>query len=260
VAETTLIDFSSNFSSPLMSVQVRVAQSGVIVSCCRMPANPGARIVTEQLAVFMQESAPLQLTCRLPGRNGEERHRVSAGQFHVSPAHRPAEVSWVAEKQSLVIALEDCFIERTVGEAFGGWVPEVRNRAALRDPSIEALAGCLRREMMGASPYGRLRLEHVSASLALRLFEAYGEAARTPPPVKGGLTGYRQRRVLEFIETHLNENIGLADLAAEAGLSPHHFGKAFKATFGVTPWKYVTRERVHRAKELLRSASPDSPF
>jgi hypothetical protein len=32
VAETTLIDFSSNFSSPLMSVQVRVAQSGVIVS------------------------------------------------------------------------------------------------------------------------------------------------------------------------------------------------------------------------------------
>jgi AraC family transcriptional regulator len=40
-------------------------------------------------------------------------------------------------------------------------------------------------------------------------------------------------------------------LAEEAGLSPYHFSKAFKASLGVPPWRYVTERRIHRAKELL---------
>jgi AraC family transcriptional regulator len=253
MAEPALLDFTSKINSPFLSVQSRVAQGGIIVSRCRMPGNPGARIATAQLTLLVQESASVDLTCRLPGGGGEERHRVSAGQFHVSPAHRVAEVSWTAEKQELIIALEDSWIERIVGEAFGGRVPEIRNRAAIRDPSIEALAACLRHEMTGPGRCSRLCLDYVSASLALRLFEVYGENGRPQLPFKGGLSGYQRKRILEFIDAHLKENISLAALAAEAGLSPHHFGKAFKASFGITPCQYVTRRRVRRAKELLLS-------
>lgn len=249
MAETTLIDFASELDSPLISVQSRVAHSGLIVSRCCMPANPGARIATEQLTVFIHESAPLEFMCRDCGR----RYRVGAGQFHLSAADHPVDVSWTAEKQGLVIALESSFIERTVGEAFDGKVPEIRSRAALRDPAIEALAACLRHKISAVGQCSRLCLEYVGASVAVRLFEAYGDGSKRSLSVKGGLSGYRRQRIVEFIDAHLNENISLGTLAAETGLSAHHFGKAFKVTFGMPPCQYVTRRRIHRAKERLLS-------
>ena len=68
---------------------------------------------------------------------------------------------------------------------------------------------------------------------------------------RGGLGTSCQRRVLDYIEAHLTEEIGLGQLAEEAGLSPYHFSKAFKTSLGVPPWRYVTERRIHRAKELL---------
>ncbi|WP_442756828.1 helix-turn-helix transcriptional regulator [Methylocystis sp. JAN1] len=101
------------------------------------------------------------------------------------------------------------------------------------------------------SSCSRLCLEYVGASLAVRIFESYGDGAKPQSQAKGGLGGFRRKRVSEFIEAHLGEHLSLAALAAEAGLSAHHFGKAFKQSFGVTPGGYVTRRRIHRAKELL---------
>ncbi|WP_185062985.1 helix-turn-helix domain-containing protein [Pseudonocardia eucalypti] len=50
------------------------------------------------------------------------------------------------------------------------------------------------------------------------------------------------------------EPLDLDALAAEAGFSRYHFARAFRATYGETPRAYLTRRRVERAKDLLRSA------
>ncbi|MBO6552177.1 MAG: helix-turn-helix transcriptional regulator [Roseitalea sp.] len=201
----------------------------------------------------MHESEPLDLICRLPESRRIEKHSVAAGHFHLSPADRAAHVGWTADKQSFVIAMENSFIERTIGNAFDGRVPEIRGRAALRDPAVEELIACLRRSLIDDSRCGGLCLDLVGTSLALRLFETYGENGRPPPSIRGGLGASRRRRIVDFIEAHLDEDIGLAALAAEAGLSPHHFGKAFKTTFGKPPCRYITERRIQKAKELLLS-------
>jgi AraC family transcriptional regulator len=151
--------------------------------------------------------------------------------------------------------LENSFIERAVGDAFDGKVPEVRNRAALRDPAIEELVACLRREMDEAGQCSRLCLDFMGTSLAVRLFATYGESAISPPMIRGGLSGSRRRRVIDYIDAHLSEDISLAVLAAEAGLSPHHFGKAFKTSLGAPPCQYVTRRRIAQAMDLLLNTS-----
>ncbi|WP_246116909.1 bifunctional DNA-binding transcriptional regulator/O6-methylguanine-DNA methyltransferase Ada [Denitrobaculum tricleocarpae] len=46
---------------------------------------------------------------------------------------------------------------------------------------------------------------------------------------------------------------GLAELAADAGLSPHHFHRIFKAAIGVTPKQYAAARRADRMKRALRS-------
>ena len=46
-------------------------------------------------------------------------------------------------------------------------------------------------------------------------------------------------------------------LARVAHVSPAHFSRQFRATFGETPHRYLQRRRVERAMELLRET--DSP-
>jgi AraC family transcriptional regulator len=69
--------------------------------------------------------------------------------------------------------------------------------------------------------------------------------------VRCGLPPRAKRRVLEYIVTHLNENITNDALAEVAGLSVCHFTRVFKQTEGMSPHRYVLHCRVKRAKELL---------
>jgi AraC-like DNA-binding protein len=66
------------------------------------------------------------------------------------------------------------------------------------------------------------------------------------------------RRVREFIEAHLEENISIQTLAGIAGLSMYHFARAFKKSEGMTPHEYLIQRRVRRAKDLL--AGTDLPL
>jgi transcriptional regulator GlxA family with amidase domain len=78
------------------------------------------------------------------------------------------------------------------------------------------------------------------------------------PRIRGGLPPRALRRVREFIEAHLEENISIQVLASIAGLSMYHFARAFKQSEGMTPHEYVIQCRVQRAKDLL--AETDLPL
>jgi AraC-like DNA-binding protein len=71
------------------------------------------------------------------------------------------------------------------------------------------------------------------------------------PQAHGGLSPSAMRRVREYVEVHLGENIDLSMLAGVAGLSMHHFARQFKQSAGVTPHVYLTQKRVERAQEML---------
>jgi transcriptional regulator of acetoin/glycerol metabolism/AraC-like DNA-binding protein len=70
-------------------------------------------------------------------------------------------------------------------------------------------------------------------------------------PPRGGLSAGALRRVCEFVESHLEDNISLDALAAQAHLSVYHFARAFRHSTGVSPHRYVLEQRVKRAQQLL---------
>jgi AraC-like DNA-binding protein len=49
--------------------------------------------------------------------------------------------------------------------------------------------------------------------------------------------------------------VGIPELAEQAGYSTGHFIRAFRAAYGQTPGRYRTQRRVERACDLLRSAN-----
>jgi len=61
----------------------------------------------------------------------------------------------------------------------------------------------------------------------------------------------QQRRVIDFMEEHLAEAISLNVLADLVRLSPYHFLRSFKQSFGEPPHRYYTVRRIERAKALL---------
>lgn len=63
------------------------------------------------------------------------------------------------------------------------------------------------------------------------------------------------RRVRDHADRHYAEPLDLAALAAVAGLSKFHFQRLFTATYGVSPAAHLSRRRVERAQDLLRSTN-----
>jgi transcriptional regulator of acetoin/glycerol metabolism len=71
------------------------------------------------------------------------------------------------------------------------------------------------------------------------------------PRVRGGLPPAAMRRIREYVDAHLSEQMELPVLAGVAGLSVFHFAREFKRTAGITPHQYILRKRVERAETLL---------
>lgn len=74
---------------------------------------------------------------------------------------------------------------------------------------------------------------------------------------RGGLSPGVLRRVREYVTAHIHENLDIATLASHAGLSAYHFARAFKASVGMPPHRYLLEQRISKAAELIeRSEQP----
>ncbi|WP_199440219.1 helix-turn-helix domain-containing protein [Umezawaea beigongshangensis] len=70
--------------------------------------------------------------------------------------------------------------------------------------------------------------------------------------VRGGLGARALGTVVDLMHERIAEPITLAELAAAAHLSHHHFLRQFSASTRTTPMRYLTSLRMQRAQELLR--------
>jgi len=68
---------------------------------------------------------------------------------------------------------------------------------------------------------------------------------------QGGLGSWQQKCVADYVEEHIGDDIPLATLSELARLSPYHFCRSFKRSFGMPPHKYHAACRIERAKQLL---------
>jgi AraC family transcriptional regulator len=81
--------------------------------------------------------------------------------------------------------------------------------------------------------------------------ETHGRALRASAVEQ--ISGWRIRRLAEFIEENLASDLPLRALAEQIKLSPIYLIRAFKAAVGVVPHQYVLQRRLERAKALLQS-------
>lgn len=128
---------------------------------------------------------------------------------------------------------------------------DLRTEHEAFDERISQLALELAEQTLQGLPEGRLYAQGLCVALLGLMLQRQG-AAFKPPPSAGRLGPAQQKRVTELIQQQLGTNLSLTRLAQEAGLSTHHFGRAFKASFGTTPHRYVQQQRLEAAAAALQ--------
>jgi AraC family transcriptional regulator len=103
--------------------------------------------------------------------------------------------------------------------------------------------------------YSPLFLDGFVHTLCAHLARTYSGGYKLPNISMGGLTPWRQRRILDFLNENLDGKISLSMLASECGLSVSHFARAFKLSFGASVHRYLILRRIERAKALLVDTS-----
>jgi len=101
----------------------------------------------------------------------------------------------------------------------------------------------------------RLFLDGMRTALAASLMGSYTVDRWKRPETAPTLDAKRLKRVLDYIEAHLVDEMTLEQLAGEACLSAYHFARLFKQATGLTPHRYVTDRRVQVAQQKLASAA-----
>jgi AraC family transcriptional regulator len=126
----------------------------------------------------------------------------------------------------------------------------IRYSCGVQDQVINQIGRSVLSEMTHPTAAGRMLVETSSLFLAARLAHTYLEAGAIHPQasLRPGLDAVRRRRVLQYVDEHLTEDITVADLADVACLSIFHFTRAFAAAVGMPPHRYVSRTRLEKAK------------
>jgi AraC family transcriptional regulator len=159
------------------------------------------------------------------------------------------ELRWSAPTRRIAVAIQPELFARAL-DADGGGI-ELAEHWNLDDPHIAAVVGAMALDLEAGSPAGRLYGQSLATALAVYLLERYAVHRPTVAPVRGGLAPERLKRVLEYIETHLADDLPLADLARVARMSEHWFVERFRRSTGDPPHRYVLRRRIERARRAL---------
>jgi AraC family transcriptional regulator len=128
---------------------------------------------------------------------------------------------------------------------------DLEPRLLFEDGSLWQTALKLKALINSTDSGDRMYAEALGGVLAHELLRVHGTAPAAGPASRGGLAAWQQRRVTDFMEDHLAEAVSLNDLAVSVRLSPYHFLRSFKQSFGMPPHKYWTSRRIERAKALL---------
>ncbi len=220
-----------------------------------------------------------------PDSDTEPRHWVRHDQAFAMML-RPGSIEWGSKRSALEkfdygagdLALCD-LCDRHVGEWVGlmrvshlqlgvsdaalmacsdGAYGEVELRASRKfaDLRLSAMVAAVHAEMVAGFPSGRLFLDSVEQAMAVTLVNGHAVRHRPVQLYRGGLGSARLRRIKELVHAKIEDDLSLDEMAQSVGLSTAHFARMFRKSTGQTPHQFVLRQRLERAKAMLRA--PDA--
>jgi len=151
----------------------------------------------------------------------------------------------------LQLGISDAALMASSDGAYGE--VELRPSFKFANPRLRSLVAAAHAEMVAGFPGGRLFLDSVEQAMAVALVKDYAVRHRPVEIYRGGLGAGRLRRIKELVDAKMEDDLGLDEMAQSVGLSTAHFARMFRKSTGETPHQFVLRQRIERAKAMLRA-------
>ena len=119
------------------------------------------------------------------------------------------------------------------------------------DAIVRHIGASLLEALRRPNEVNQLFIDYTMLALAAHVAQRYGGLQRANKPMLGGLAPWQVKRARERLESDLGGKLPLVVIAAEFGLSPSHFSRAFRTSVGMPPHQWLLRQRVKVAKQLM---------
>lgn len=185
------------------------------------------------------------------------RRLQKAGDIDIVPAGMDGSWEDDADCRILQLSLQPSLLHQVAAElgrdvGTTGLLP----RFQVRDTRIEAIGWAVKADLEAVTPSEPLYIELLAHALAVRLIETASGSALQPDSGSAQKLSPRQLRILtDFIESHLDQKLHLADLAAVVGVSVTRLKTLFRNSTGGPVHQYVIRRRVEYARALMATTA-----
>jgi AraC-like DNA-binding protein len=181
-------------------------------------------------------------------------HRVEPGALSIARSHCELQSSWASNAWSRVAVQLDGAKLRSLApydlETIEASFPPM---LTARDGRLEALVLAMRDEVKEGCPSGRLFAESISITLVAYLAGRYGTPGDEHRAL--GLSPAQRRNVSDYVRANLPNDISVSELAAIVSMSPAHFSRLFRESFGIAPYRFVMRQRAEEAMRMLANSN-----
>lgn len=177
--------------------------------------------------------------------------QVKQGDIVIVPAGTTNQTQWYDSGGVIMLGFEPAIFSRAIYELVEPEKVEIAPHFATPDPLICQLGLTLKRELESNSLGSKLYAETIANLLAVHLLQHYCIQKPVIKEYTGGLPKYKLQQVINYINTYLEQSLGLEELAQVVQMSPTYFSRLFKQSTGLAPHQYLIQCRVNRAKQLL---------
>ncbi len=153
--------------------------------------------------------------------------------------------------ETICLRLHTDIIQRYIQE--GAYHFDLETKYSFKDDALVRAIFSLADEMQQGFPNGKIYAEGMSLMIIGWLGRYHARKPALPDSQVRGLSASQQEKVRELVDTYLDSDLSVECMAAEVGISPFHFSRLFRVSFGMPPYHYVLQMRIARAAYLLRS-------
>jgi AraC family transcriptional regulator len=228
----------------------RSAWQGIEVQSHRQPPGEMPEHWTDQHILAFQP-AQKSLFCERWLDGKKQVATMAADNFTIVPANVTHRCVWNVTAVATVIVLDPKYLGHVAYESVQS------DRVVLlpiffhSDPVAQQISGLLEREINAEWSTSQIYVDSLTTALSAHLLRQYCTVGQVLKNYENGLSQRNLQQSIDYIQAHLSEDISLDDLAIITGMSRYYFCHLFKRSTGMSPYQYVIKCRIDRAKELL---------
>jgi AraC family transcriptional regulator len=188
------------------------------------------------------------------GRREQEQFG-NGNNIAIIPAMVLHRVNWDRDSSFSLLFLEPDYLIQVARELTVGNRIELIPHHAMSDPLIDRIARSLIAELESHQLGSRLFVDSLAMTLAIHLLRNYADLPQPLQEATGGLPQRKLQQAIDYINDRLANELTIAAIADELQMSQYYFSRLFKRSTGLSPYQYITQQRIERATFLLRTTS-----